>query len=84
MTIQAIEEALQVHEALTTELINAQPSEELAARVNAAMDAGESIQLALRALQLRLTSESRRLTQIQTGLLAGLGCSPDPQIEYRG
>lgn len=57
---------------------------ENAARLTAALEAGEAVARDLRLLKLKLGIDVNRLAQIQSALLTGLGASGRPRISCRG
>jgi hypothetical protein len=57
---------------------------ENAPRLQAALEAGESIARDLRLLKLKIGIDAHRLAQIQSALLAGLGAPPHRRIDFRG
>ncbi len=71
--LEGLHEALEARAEAAAELKAAQPSEEVHARLAAAVDLGEAIRHEIRAMKLRIGVESARLTRIQNGLKAGLG-----------
>lgn len=82
--LDALEQALRQRVQALADLKNTPPSIQLAARMADALEAGESILLALLALKQRLGCESSRLARLESGLRAGLGFSRKTSISYRG
>jgi hypothetical protein len=79
--LAALKEALTARDVAIGELSGLAPSADLAARLDAAIQAGDAVHQALQTLKLRISFESGRLAQLQAGLVSGLGSSPDPYIE---
>ena len=82
--LNAIREALNARAAAIGDLKLAACSEDLAARLSSAIDAGDEIGRALLAMKHRVGLENARLEQIRTGLAAGMGAAPSPEIDCRG
>lgn len=79
-----LEQALHFRAQALAHLKHAPPSEQLAERMVQALKAGESIEQAVCALKQRIGFETARLTQLESGLTAGLGVSRRTRISYCG
>ena len=82
--LAGLKEALSTRDTAIAALIDVAPSVELATSLGAAIQAGDEVFRALQAFKLRATFESRRLAQVEAGLVYGLGAGPEPTIDYRG
>ena len=82
--LEALETAMKARACAIAALIKAPASEELAAQLRSAIEDGEQIGPALRALKQRIGFECARLSQLQSGLTTGIGPNPASRIDYRG
>lgn len=71
--LESLREALRARRKAITELRGEPPSEELAARMRAAIEGGAAIGRALFALKQRLGFENARLARFAGGLAVGCG-----------
>lgn len=81
--VEGIRLALEARAKAIRNLADAQPSEELAGRLRAAIEAGEDLHRGLLAIKYRLGLKSARLAQIRTGLAAGAPVRR-PAVDCRG
>jgi hypothetical protein len=82
--LDALKRALKDRAAAIAEAVARDPSEEQAVSLRTAIEDGKVIDAALVALNLRLKFERGQLSQLKSGLIAGLGSPFDPHIDYRG
>jgi hypothetical protein len=82
--LDSIKRALGERVAAIAKLLAEPPSEEQAVRLRTAIEDGNAIDGALVACKLRFGFESGQLSQLKSGLNAGLGSPIDPHIDYRG
>jgi len=82
--LNRLEQALHARAQALADVQRTPPSVELARRIEDALTAGESISEALLSLKQRLGIECARLTQLESGIAAGLGFSRRTRFSYRG
>lgn len=82
--LEVIREALTARAETIRDLQNVAYSHDLAARLSIAIESGDEIGRALLAMKHRAGLENARLEQLKTGLAAGMGSAPSPEIDCRG
>lgn len=82
--LDALRGALTARAEAIHDLESAAESEELAARLWTAIEAGEELGRALLSMKHRVGLENARLEQFKTGLSAGMGTALPPEIDCRG
>jgi hypothetical protein len=82
--VAGIQLALDARADAIRELVGQPPSNELAIRIAAAIEAGNEIRRALLAIKYRAGLGNARLGQWKTGLAAGLGSGRRPEVDCRG
>jgi hypothetical protein len=81
--LNALDAALKARASAIAALAGSPPSQELAARLTSAIQAGEALSHSLSTLKARLLASACRLTRFQTGLNAVLA-PPKNSLDCRG
>lgn len=82
--LNALDAALKARASAIASLAGSPPSQELAARLTSAIQAGEALSQSLSTLKARLLASASRLTLLQSGLNAVLAAPSKNSIDCRG